>query len=106
MKARRATRRVMTAFGLAFLAISWSQAAHAQVKLQYKFPESKTLKYKTNSKMTHILTLAGQEFETRNDETMVKSTARSGRNVPMGACRSRKKSNHCGSSWQFQAAST
>jgi Family of unknown function (DUF6263) len=73
MKARRATRRVMTAFGLAFLAVSWSQAAYAQVKLQYKFPESNTLKYKTNSRMTHILTLAGQEFETKNDETMVRS---------------------------------
>jgi hypothetical protein len=75
MKARRATRRVMTAFGLAFLAISWSQAAHAQVKLQYKFPESKTLKYKSSTKMTHILTLAGQELETKIDETTVKSRA-------------------------------
>ena len=75
MKARRATRRVMTAFGLALLATSWSQAAHAQVKLEFKFPESKTLKVKADSKMTHVLTLGGQEFETKIDETMVKSRA-------------------------------
>ena len=36
------------AIGLAFLALFWSQTAHAQVKLEYKFPESKTLKYKSD----------------------------------------------------------
>jgi Family of unknown function (DUF6263) len=75
MKVRRAHRRVIPAISLALVAFFWSQAAHAQVKLQYKFPESKTLKYKTNAKITHILSLAGQEFETRNDETMVRSRA-------------------------------
>src|SRR5262245_13903348 len=75
MKVRRAREQVITWFGLAFLACCWSQPAGAQVKLEYKFPESKTLKYKFTSKITHILTLAGQEYETRNDQTMVKSRA-------------------------------
>jgi hypothetical protein len=75
MKARSARRRVVTAFGLALLALFWSQAARAQVKLQYKFPESNTLKYKSNTKLTHILTIAGQDFETKNEETVVKARA-------------------------------
>jgi hypothetical protein len=75
MRILRAGRWEMARFGLAFLALFWSQRAHAQVKLQYKFPEETTLKYKTSSKMTHNLTLAGQDFETQNQETVIKSRA-------------------------------
>ena len=82
MVVRRARSQFITGLGLALLALIWSQAAHAQVKLEYKFPESKTLKYKTNSKITHILTLAGQEFETKNEESMVRS-----RVIGIEACR-------------------
>jgi hypothetical protein len=73
MLARRARLTFIPGFGLALLALLWPGAAQAQVKLEYKFPESKSIKYKANSKIKHILTLAGQEFETRNDETIIKS---------------------------------
>ena len=74
MKVRCTRERVMPEFALALLALFWSQSSYAQVKLEYRFPESKTLKYKSHSTMTHILTLAGQEFETKNDETIIKSS--------------------------------
>ena len=75
MPFRRKRPRLIMGFALGFLALFWSQAVRAQVKLEYKFPESNTLKYKTSAKTTHILTLAGQEFETVNEETVVKSRA-------------------------------
>jgi hypothetical protein len=75
MRIRRAGRFEFASFGLALLALWWSPAASAQVKLEYKFPESKTLKYKTNVKLTHLLTLGGQEVETRNEITLLRSRA-------------------------------
>ena len=45
MRIRRAGVGVVVV-GVGFLAMVFSQAAHAQVKLEYKFPEGKKLTYK------------------------------------------------------------
>ena len=47
MKIRRAGVGVVAAVGVGLLAMAASPAARAQVKLEYKFPEGKTLTYKT-----------------------------------------------------------
>jgi len=64
----------MAGISLACVALFWSQTAQAQVKLQYKYPEGKTLKYKTNTKTRQVLTLMGTEIENVEDETVITST--------------------------------
>ena len=56
--------------GLALVALLWPHSAHAQVKLEYKFPEGRTLKYKTAAKTSQVLTLAGMSIETESDQTL------------------------------------
>ena len=60
---RKGAGRWLTA-ALAFLAVAVSGTAHAQVKLQYKFPEGQKLTYKTRSNSSQTLTLMGQAIET------------------------------------------
>ena len=73
MKIRRAGAGVVAAVGVGLLAMAASPAARAQVKLEYKFPEGKTLTYKTTMKMNQILTLMGMEIPTEVEETIVTS---------------------------------
>ncbi|MFI5461116.1 MAG: DUF6263 family protein [Isosphaerales bacterium] len=73
MRIRMAGQWALTGIGLACLALFWSQTAQAQVKLQHKFPEGKTFKNKTTSKTHQILTLMGQEIETRQNATVITS---------------------------------
>jgi len=55
------------------LALVWTQTAHAQVKLEYKFPEGRKFTYKTTSKTSQNLTLMGMGIETETDETVISS---------------------------------
>jgi hypothetical protein len=64
----------MARIGLALMVGFWPTMAQAQVKIQYKFPEGKTLKYKTNTKTRQVLTLMGTELENVEDETTLTST--------------------------------
>jgi len=73
MRIRIAGKWALTGIGLACLALFWTQTAQAQVKLQHKFPEGKTFKNKTTSKTHQVLTLMGQEIETRQNATVITS---------------------------------
>jgi hypothetical protein len=73
MSFRSAANWKITAMGLALLAFGWPQTARAQVKLQYKFTEGKTFKTKATAKTHQILTLMGQEFENKENETVITS---------------------------------
>ena len=52
----------MAAVGVACLVLSWLETAHAQVKLQYKYPEGKKLSYKRSDKTRQLLTSMGMEI--------------------------------------------
>ena len=71
MRIRRVGRGGVVIFGVACLALSWSQTARAQVKLEYKFPEGKKLTYKTNWNPSQTLSLMGQEIQSRENKTVV-----------------------------------
>ena len=71
MKIRRAGLGVVAAVGVGCLAMASSQAAQAQVKLEYKFPEGKKLTYKTTTKMHQVLTINGMEIPTDVEQTVV-----------------------------------
>jgi hypothetical protein len=73
MKIRRAGVGVLAAVGVGLLAMAAAPAARAQVKLEYKFPEGKTLTYKTTMKMNQTMTLMGMEIPTEVDQTVVAS---------------------------------
>jgi hypothetical protein len=73
MRIRRAGAGVVAVVGAGFLAMAFSQAAQAQVKLEYKFPEGKKLTYKTTTKMHQVLTINGMELPTDVDSTTVSS---------------------------------
>ena len=74
MRIRVVRKWAALVIALPCLALCWAQTARAQVKLEYKFPEGKVLKYKTTSKTTQVLTLAGQEIETQSNQTVVASS--------------------------------
>jgi hypothetical protein len=74
MRIRASRRWGIASIGLASLALFWSHTAQAQVKLQYKFLEGKTLKYKETTKTHQVLTLAGQEIENVEDTTSITSS--------------------------------
>jgi hypothetical protein len=59
--------------GVACLALVWTQAVQAQVKLEHKYPEGEKLTYKTTSKTHQTLTLMGMEIETTDDRSMMVS---------------------------------
>jgi Family of unknown function (DUF6263) len=56
MKIERARKSVVALFGIACLTMFGPQAAQAQVKLEYKFPEGKKQTYKTTSRVRQLLT--------------------------------------------------
>jgi Family of unknown function (DUF6263) len=71
MKIRTAVQWKFSGIGTICLALLGSNAAEAQVKLEYKFPEGKKLSYKSTVKTKQILTLNGTEIETANDQAVV-----------------------------------
>ncbi len=73
MRIRRAGAGVVAVMGAGFLAMAFSQAAQAQVKLEYKFPEGKKLTYKETTKTHQVLTIMGTEIPTDVDQTSVSS---------------------------------
>jgi hypothetical protein len=73
MEIRRAGAGVVAAVGVGLLVMGAAPAARAQVKLEYKFPEGKTLTYKTTMKMNQTMTLMGMELPTEIEETVVAS---------------------------------
>jgi Family of unknown function (DUF6263) len=87
MKKRSGTQRWRAAIGAACLAFLWSQAAQAQVKLEYKFPEGKKLTYKSTVKSKQILTLQGMEIETETEQVAVSAQTNGKRrddsNIPL-----------------------
>ncbi len=74
MKIRPKGKWLVTGVGLLCLALTWAQAAQAQVKLEHKFPEGRSLKYKTTSTTSQVLTIAGQEIETKSTQTVIASS--------------------------------
>src|SRR5262249_45089549 len=85
MKVHRAARDVVV---VACLMLSGTQAARAQVKFEHKFPEGKTLTYRTSSNSFQSLTLGGMEIQSRERKTVVVTQAigqrRGGRGLPVG----------------------
>jgi hypothetical protein len=73
MRIRRAGVGVVAAVGVGLLALGSSPSARAQVKLEYKFPEGKTLTYKSTVKANQVLTINGMEIPTEGEETVVSS---------------------------------
>ena len=74
MKNRPVGKWFVTGVGLVCLALCWAPAAQAQVKLEHKFPEGRSLKYKTTSTTSQVLTIAGQEIETKSSQTVIASS--------------------------------
>jgi hypothetical protein len=74
VRIRAAVKWVVPGVVLSCLALGWAPTAQAQVKLEYKFPEGKTLKYKVKSKTSQVLTLGPQEIETQSTQTMIVAT--------------------------------
>src|SRR5450432_2337099 len=62
MKVCRAGKVRVAFLGVSCLALVWTQAAQAQVKLEHKYPEGQKLTYKTTSKTHQTLTLMGMEI--------------------------------------------
>jgi hypothetical protein len=75
MKIHRAVAGVVAAVGAGLWAMAVAPAARAQVKLEYKFPEGKTLTYKTTVKANQTMTLMGQEIPTESDTAVISSRA-------------------------------
>jgi Family of unknown function (DUF6263) len=73
MRIRRGGPGLLGVVGAGFLTLVFSQAARAQVKLEFKFPEGQKLTYKTTVKLQHVLTLMGQELSTEVTSTTVDS---------------------------------
>jgi hypothetical protein len=75
MLVHRAGGSLVAALGAGLLSLLASQAAHAQVKLEYKFPEGKKATYKTTTKTQQNLTIQGMEVTTESQQTVVSSEA-------------------------------
>src|SRR5215468_1028803 len=73
MRIRRTGAGALAWVAVGCLALGCPQAARAQVKLEFKFPEGQRLSYKTTMKMHQVLTINGQEVPTEVDETIVAS---------------------------------
>ncbi len=73
MRIRRAGAGMVAVVGVGFLVSVFSQAAQAQVKLEYKFPEGKKFTYKETTKTHQVLTINGMEIPTDVDQTSVSS---------------------------------
>ena len=74
MKIRAVGKWVITGVGLVCLALCWAPTAQAQVKLEHKFPEGRSLKFKTTATTAQVLTIAGQEIETKSTQTVIASS--------------------------------
>src|SRR3954447_11212683 len=75
MRVRRAGESVVAVVAVACLALSGPPAALAQVKLEYKFPEGKTLRYRTTWNPFQVLTLMGMEIQSGERRTVVRTQA-------------------------------
>ena len=73
MRIRRVGVGGLALVAVGCLAMVFPQAAWAQVKLEYKYPEGQKLSYKTTTKMHQVLTINGQEVPTDVDQTVVAS---------------------------------
>jgi len=73
MRKRSVDARPWAAVALAYVALVSSSSAHAQVKLQYKYPEGQKLTYNTTEEVLQVLKLAGQAFPTDQKQTMLMS---------------------------------
>ncbi len=73
MRTRRAVRGLAAAVAVGYLALCWSGTTHAQVKLEFKFPEGKKLTYKTTSKKRQVLTLMGSQIASEENRTTISS---------------------------------
>jgi len=69
MRIRRYGVRVVAIVAVACLTLLGAQTAEAQVKLQYKFPEGKTLRYRTNWTAFQTVTVGGQELQSSERKT-------------------------------------
>lgn len=61
--------------------VSAVPVAHAQVKLEYKFPEGTKSTYKSTTKTHQILSIMGMDIETEAEESVVTSSAIGKRNA-------------------------
>jgi hypothetical protein len=75
MTTRRAVAGVVATVGVGLMAMAAAPAARAQVKLEYKYPEGQTLTYKTNMKISQVMTIQGMEIPTEVEQTIVTSRA-------------------------------
>lgn len=71
MKVKRAGAGVVAAVGAGLWLLAAAPEVRAQVKLEYKYPEGKNLRYKTTIKSTQVLTIGGMEITTEGDEEVV-----------------------------------
>jgi hypothetical protein len=71
MTHRRACFKVVVTLAMAWIVACWPQTAHAQVKLEYKFPEGKKLTYKTTSRIRQVMTFMNLEKESVMKETKI-----------------------------------
>ena len=74
MKIRPVGKWVITGVSLLCLALCLAPTAQAQVKLEHKFPEGRSLKFKTTATTSQVLTIAGQEIETKSSQTVIASS--------------------------------
>ncbi len=79
----RCPGRLSAVLGLALGIWIVPTIASAQVKLEYKYPENREFRYKTNTKIAQTLTLNGMAIETEATEEVV-SVAKHGKKRPDG----------------------
>lgn len=73
MTTPRAGVGALVTLAVGFGVLASAPATRAQVKLEYRFPEGKTLTYKTSTKMKQVLTINGMEIPTDVDQTLIAS---------------------------------
>jgi hypothetical protein len=73
MKIHRAGVGVVAVLAVGVLTLAAGPSARAQVKLEYKYPEGKTLTYKTRVKANQTITIMGMDFPTESEGTVVES---------------------------------
>ena len=71
MKFRARTAWAFTATTAVFIGLGYADQAQAQVKLEYRFPEGRALKYKATVKTKQTLTIQGMEVETSSEQASV-----------------------------------
>ena len=71
----RAGVRMAAFAGVGLLALAWSATARAQVKLEAKFPEGQTLRYRIRTSMHQVVYNLGMEMPSNRERTVVRSEA-------------------------------